>query len=241
MNPKEQGIHCFIADDVEIGQNVMLGHHVIIHSHVIIEDNVIIGDGAILGKNPAKSKTSWLKTGELPPLRVGQGTVVGAQAIIYHGATIGPECYIADQGVVRERCRLGTRVVVGQRTTVENDCQIGDFTKLQTAVYLTATTVVEDHVFIAPMVTTTNDPYVARTDARHEAMQGPIIHRGARIGGGAVLLPGVHVGQEALVAAGAVVTRDVPPYRLVMGVPARVVRQVPEEQWLFLPDGMRKE
>ncbi|PSR28993.1 MAG: UDP-3-O-(3-hydroxymyristoyl)glucosamine N-acyltransferase [Sulfobacillus thermosulfidooxidans] len=241
MKPTEQGMHCVIAEGVEIGRNVILGHHVIIHPHVIIEDNVVIGDGVILGKTPSKSKTSTLKTGDLLPLKIGQGTVVGAQVILYRGSTIGPESFIADQAVVRERCQLGTRVVIGQRSTVENDCQIGDYTKLQTAVYLTATTIVEDHVFIAPMVTTTNDPYVARTQARHAAMQGPIIHRGARIGGGAVLLPGVHIGQEALVAAGAVVTRDVPPYRLVMGVPARVVRQVPEEQWLFLPDGQPME
>ncbi len=241
MSPNEQGMHCVIAEDAEIGRNVVIGHHVVIHSQVIIEDDVVIGDGVVLGKNPSKSKTSRLVTSDLAPLRIGHGTVVGACAILYRGSSIGPECFIADQAVVRERCRIGVRVVIGQRSTVENDCQIGDYTKLQTAVYLTATSTVEENVFIAPMVTTTNDPYVARAKSSHETMQGPVIHKAARIGGGAVLLPGVHIGQEALVAAGAVVTRDVPPYRLVMGVPARVVRQVPEDQWLFLPDGVRRE
>ncbi len=241
MSPTVQGVNCVIADDAQIGSNVVIGHHVIIHSQVIIEDDVVIGDGAVLGKSPSKSKTSRLLTTDLSPLRIGQGSIVGAQAILYQGSSIGRECYIADQAVIRERCQLGTGVVIGLRSTVENDCQIGDYTKLQTAVYLTATSKVEDNVFIAPMVTTTNDPYVARTKSRHDAMQGPVIHKAARIGGGAVLLPGIHIGQEALVAAGAVVTRDVPPYRLVMGVPARVVRQVPEEQWMFLPDGMRRE
>ncbi len=241
MRAKDESMYCVIAEDAEIGSNVVMGHHVVIHSHVIIEDDVVIGDGAVLGRIPSKSKTSRLVTTELGPLRIGRGTIVGSQAIVYRGSVIGRECYIADQAVVRERCRLGTGVVIGQRCTVENDCQIGDYTKLQTAVYLTATSTVEDNVFIAPMVTTTNDPYVARNKSRQDTMQGPIIHRAARIGGGAVLLPGIHIGQEALVAAGAVVTRDVPPYRLVMGVPARVVRQVPEEQWLFLPDGIRRD
>ncbi|MCY0908615.1 acyltransferase [Sulfobacillus sp. hq2] len=241
MTNHQQGLHCVIEEGARIGQNVTLGHHVIVHKDVVIGDNVVIGDGAILGKAPARSKTSNLHTGNLEPLIIGEGTVIGAQAILYRGAKLGRDCFIADQAVIRERCILGAYVVVGQRSTVENDCTIGDYTKLQTAVYLTAHTTVEDHVFIAPMVTTTNDPYVARTEARHDAILGPTIHRAARIGGGAVILPGIHVGQEALIAAGAVVTRDVAAYRLVMGVPARVVRQVPEEQWIFWPDGSHKE
>ncbi len=241
MAQYQQGLHCVIDDGAVIGNDVVLGHHIIVHRDVIIGDGVTVGDGTILGKSPARSKTSSLVTGSLDPLVIGAGTVIGAQAILYKGATLGLDCFIADQAVIRERCHLGTNVVVGQRATIENDCEVGDYTKLQTAVYLTAHTTVEDHVFIAPMVTTTNDPYVARTEARHEAIRGPHICRAARIGGGAVILPGLEVGQEALVAAGAVVTRDVPAYRLVMGVPARVVRQVPEEQWLFDPQGLRRE
>jgi acetyltransferase-like isoleucine patch superfamily enzyme len=237
----QQGLHCVVEEGAVIGQDVVLGHHVIVHQDVVIGDGVVVGDGAVLGKMPARSKTSTLVTGELDPLIIGSGTVIGAQVILYKGAELGSDCFVADQAVIRERCHLGAFVVVGQRSTIENDCTVGDYTKLQTAVYLTAHTTVEDHVFIAPMVTTTNDPYVARTQARHDAIQGPHIHRAARIGGGAVILPGLEIGQEALIAAGAVVTRDVPPYRLVMGVPARVVRQVPEEQWLYDPEGHRRD
>lgn len=235
IRPLEQGQGCIIEPGAKWGQGVRLGHRVIIHRDVVLEDGVVVGDGAILGREPSRAKTSTLTGGDLSPLVVGRGTQIGAYAILYAGTRIGAECFIADGAQIRERCVIGTRVIVGRGSTIENDTEVGDYTKLQTAVYLTAKSIVEDHVFLAPMVTTTNDPYVARTEARHAAIRGPRIRRAARIGGGAILLPGVEIGMEALVAAGAVVTRDVPPYQVVMGVPARVVRSTPAEQWLFVP------
>jgi acetyltransferase-like isoleucine patch superfamily enzyme len=91
---------------------------------------------------------------------------------------------------------------------------------------------IEDHVFIAPAVQTTNDNFMGRTEKRHALERGATIHRGARVGGGALLLPGIEIGEEAFVAAGAVVTRDVPARKLVIGVPARVVRDVNEDELL---------
>ncbi len=231
--PEAVGRDCLIDAGVVFGERVRLGDRVIIHEGVVLDDDVTVGDGAILGRAPSAGKTSTLATSALGPLIIGRGTTIGAYAILYRGTTIGSECFIADGAQIRERCQVGQRVVVGHNSTIENDTTVGDFTKLQTGVYLTAKSTVEDHVFLAPMVTTTNDPYVARTEARFEKTRGPLIRRAARIGGAAVLLPGVEIGQEALVAAGAVVTRDVPPYQVVMGVPARVVRPTPEEQLLF--------
>ncbi|PSR31077.1 MAG: UDP-3-O-(3-hydroxymyristoyl)glucosamine N-acyltransferase [Sulfobacillus benefaciens] len=239
--PSSQGLQCIIEEGAVIGENVHLGHRVIIHQNTVIHDNVTVGDGSVLGREPSKAKTSTLQTGTLDPLVIGSGSQIGAYAILYAGSTIGPDAFIADGAQVRERCHLGKNVVIGHNSTVENDTKVGDYTKLQTAVYLTAKSVVEDHVFLAPMVTTTNDPYIARTEARHQATRGPHIHRGARIAGGAVLLPGVDIGQEAVVAAGAVVTKDVPPYQLVMGIPARVVRPTPPEQLLFPSEAPTKE
>lgn len=227
------GRDCLIAEDVVIGPGVRIGDRVIIHDGVVIAKNVTVGDGSILGRQPSAGKNSTLKTGHLGLLSIGEGTTIGAYAILYRGTTLGMDCFIADNAQIRERCQIGDRVVVGRQSTIENDTVVGNDTKLQTNVYLTAKSTVEDFVFIAPMVTTTNDPYVARTEARHAATRGPWIRRAARIGGGAVLLPGVEIGQEALVAAGAVVTRNVPSYQVVMGIPARVVRLTPEEQWLF--------
>ena len=112
--------------------------------------------------------------------------------------------------------------MVGRGASVENDVRIGARVRMQTGAYVTAWSVVEDDVFIAPGVIFTNDPTAGRRPDGVE-LRGPTLRRGCRIGAGAVLLPGVEVGADAFVAAGAVVTRDVPAGALVMGVPARVV------------------
>jgi acetyltransferase-like isoleucine patch superfamily enzyme len=97
---------------------------------------------------------------------------------------------------------------------------------------VTAYSTVEEDVFIAPCVVTTNDNYMGRREARLTEMRGPTIRRGARIGGGAVLLPGVEIGEEAFVGAGAIVLHDVPARAVVVGNPARKIRDVPDDELL---------
>ena len=101
---------------------------------------------------------------------------------------------------------------------------------------MTAYSTLEDDVFIAPCVVMTNDNFMGRTEKRKALMRGPLIRRGARIGGGAVLLPGVEIGEEAFVGAGAVVTRDVPAQTVVVGSPARYLRNVAPEELLGATD-----
>jgi acetyltransferase-like isoleucine patch superfamily enzyme len=121
--------------------------------------------------------------------------------------------------------------VLGDGVRIGPNVTIGDRVRLQTQVYITAFSVIEDDVFVGPCAMTTNDDTMARRFP-HEPMRGATLRRACRVGGGAVLVPGVEVGEEAFVAAGAVVTNDVPARSVVMGVPARVVRQVPEDQLL---------
>jgi hypothetical protein len=116
--------------------------------------------------------------------------------------------------------------------TVENFCKIGRFCKLESECYITAYSELEDRVFVAPGVVTSNDNYVGRTAERFKHFKGVTVRRGGRIGAGAVLLPGITVGEDGLVAAGSVVTRDVPARTLVMGSPAKPLRDVPVEQLL---------
>ena len=99
-------------------------------------------------------------------------------------------------------------------------------TKIQADAYITAYSTLEEHVFIAPCVVTSNDNFMGRTERRHELIEGPTIRRGARIGAGAVLCPAVEIGEEAFVGAGAVVTKDVAARTLVVGNPARPLREV---------------
>ncbi len=133
------------------------------------------------------------------------------------GTTIGADCVVGDLATVRERCTIGDAVVIGRGVCVENDTVIGAHTKIQTNAYITAYCTLEEHVFIAPCVITTNDNFMGRTERRHALVKGPTIRRGARVGGGVTLLPGIEVGAEAFVGAGAVVTRDVPPGTVVGG------------------------
>jgi acetyltransferase-like isoleucine patch superfamily enzyme len=132
---------------------------------------------------------------------------------------------------VRERTVVGPGSVIGRGSAVDNDVVVGARVRVQTDVYLTAYSVVEDDVFVGPGVLTTNDSTMARHDDSYD-VRGCTLRRACRVGGAAVLTPGVEIGEEAFVAAGAVVVRDVPARAVVMGVPARAVRSVPDEDLL---------
>jgi acetyltransferase-like isoleucine patch superfamily enzyme len=209
-----------------------------IHPTAIVYPGTKLGDGvkvlehAVVGKQPTLSPRSTAKREELPPAEIGDGTVVSTGAVLFAGAKVGARVILGDQSCVRERVVVGDDVVIGRGSLVENDTTIGAMTKIQAEAYITAYSTLEEHVFVAPCVVTTNDNFMGRTERRHELVRGPTIRRGARIGGGAILLPGVEIGEEAFVGAGAVVTKDVEPRMVVVGNPARVMRPVPEDELL---------
>jgi acetyltransferase-like isoleucine patch superfamily enzyme len=214
-----------------------VGENVVIYPGTVIGDGCRIADNAVLGKQPTLSPRSTTKREELPPLELGPGTVVSTGAIVFAGTKVGARVIVGDQACVRERCVVGDDVVIGRGSLVENDTTIGALTKIQADAYVTAYSTVEDNVFIAPRVVTTNDNYMGRTEKRHALVLGPTIRRGARVGGGAILLPGIEIGEEAFVGAGAVVLKDVPPRTVVVGNPARELRQVPDEELLDSTNG----
>ena len=209
-----------------------------IHPTAIVYPGTKLGDGvrvlehAVVGKQPTLSPRSTAKREELPPAEIGDGTIVSTGAVVFAGTKVGARVILGDQSCVRERVVVGDDVVIGRGSLVENDTTIGAMTKIQAEAYITAYSTLEEHVFVAPCVVTTNDNFMGRTERRHELVKGPTIRRGARIGGGAVLLPGVEIGAEAFVGAGAVVTKDVEPRMVVVGNPARVMRPVPEDELL---------
>ena len=204
----------------------------IVYPGTVLGEGCKVLDYAVVGKQPTLSPRSTAKREELPPLELGAGTIVSTGAVVFAGTTIGERVIVGDQACVRERCTIGDDVVIGRGSLVENDTSVGALTKIQANAYITAYSVLEDNVFIAPCVVTTNDNFMGRTEKRHELVKGPTIRRGARIGGGCVLLPGIEIGEEAFVGAGAVVIRDVPPRALVVGNPARQIREVPDEELL---------
>jgi acetyltransferase-like isoleucine patch superfamily enzyme len=220
-----------LSPTATVGRDVAFGANVVVHDGVVIGDGVVIQDAVILGKVPALGRRSAASRAPLDPLVIEEGAAICAQAIVFAGARIGPGVIIGDQAFIRERARVGAGSVVGRGTSIDNDVVIGERVRIQANVYVTAYSLIEDDVFIGPCAMSTND----HTMARHEPgrrLEGAIMRRACRIGGGAVLVPGVEVGAEAFVAAGAVVTNDVAPRAVVMGIPARQVRQVPDEDLL---------
>ena len=204
----------------------------VVYPGTVIGEGCKILDYAVVGKQPTLSPRSTAKREELPPLELGAGTIVSTGAVVFAGTTVGERVVVGDQACVRERCTIGDDVVIGRGSLVENDTSVGALTKIQAHAYITAYSLLEENVFIAPCVITTNDNFMGRTEQRHELVKGPTIRRGARVGGGAVLLPGIEVGEEAFIGAGAVVLRDVAAHAVVVGSPARQIREVPEEEFL---------
>jgi acetyltransferase-like isoleucine patch superfamily enzyme len=210
----------------------VIAESAIVYPGTVLGEGCQILDGAVVGKQPSLSPRSTAKREALAPAELGAGTIVSTGAIVFAGTRIGERVIVGDQACVRERVEIGDDVVVGRGSLVENDTTIGAMTKIQAMAYITAYSTLEEDVFIAPCVQTTNDNFMGRTEKRHELMKGPTIRRGARVGGGAVLCPGVEIGEEAFVGAGAVVVKDVPPRTVVVGNPARVLREVPEDELL---------
>jgi UDP-2-acetamido-3-amino-2,3-dideoxy-glucuronate N-acetyltransferase len=156
--------------------------------------------------------------------------VISAHVILYRGTKIGDEVMIGDLVSIREQSVIGDRSIIARLISTEPRIVIGQRVRTAAVTHLTSDMVIEDDAFVGSHISTTNDNKMGRGVAG--VYKGPHIKRGARVGSNATLLPGVVIGEEAVVAAGAVVTRDVPDRKVVMGVPARVVRDVPEDELL---------
>jgi len=207
-----------------------------VHPTATVYPGTVLGEGvrvleyAVVGKQPSLGASSTASRDPLAPAEIGAGTVVSTGAVVFAGTTVGAGCIVGDQSCIRERVQLGDDCVLGRGSLIENDTTVGAGTRIQAGAYITAYSTLEEDVFIAPCVVTTNDNYMGRTERRRSEMRGPTIRRSARIGGGAILCPGIEIGAEAFVGAGAVVTKDVPPGKLVVGNPARVLRDVTADE-----------
>jgi serine O-acetyltransferase len=227
------GQFAVIEKDAVIGDECQIGHNVVIHSGTVIGKGVRIDANTVIGKQPLRSKRSIFKSDKkYEPAKIGDECLIGAQVIIYTGCEIANNVLIADSAAVREDVKVGEYTILGRSCTVENFTTIGKKCKLETNSYITAYSLIEDYCFIAPGVVTTNDNYLGRTEERFKHFKGVTIRKGGRIGGGAVILPGLEIGEDAIVAAGAVVTKNVPAKMIYAGMPAKEFRPVPDDQLL---------
>jgi acetyltransferase-like isoleucine patch superfamily enzyme len=169
-----------------------------------IQDNVIIGQ-----KYKGRSN---------PPV-IGKNAVIRSNSVIYDDTEIGDNFKTGHGVVIRENTKIGDNALIGTNSIIEGHCTLGNNISIQSNVYIPTNTIIEDYVFMGPCVCITNDKYPIRIDFD---LKGPVIRRGASIGANSTFLSGIEVGEGAMVAAGAIVTHDIPPYYLAIGAPARI-------------------
>lgn len=227
-----------ISPEARIGRNVSIGAFSIvgnariadgttIHSHVVIGDGADIGQeveifpGALIGREPKAAGATSRAVSFNKQLKIGDGCSIGPHAVIYYDVEIGAMTLIGDGASIREQCRIGSGCIISRYVTINYSTTVGDRVKVMDLTHLTGNMVIEDGAFISCMVASVNDNVIREGYGEH--VVGPTVRTGAIVAAGAVLLPGVEVGREGFVGAGAVVTKAVPAGARVTGIPARRV------------------
>jgi len=224
------GEYCVIRGNVKIGNNVIIHPHVIINDGVEIGDNVEIFSGALIGKEPKAPDIISRKLNFHKEIHIGESCSIGPFSIIYYDVEIGNNCLIGDAVAIRENCKIGSRCIIGLHVSINYNVIVGDDTNIMTKSHITGNTTIGKKVFISAGVCMANDNNFGILGYDERSIRGPVIEDYAKIGVGAILLPNVRIGENALVAAGAVVTKTVERNSQVMGVPARHVRYIPSAQ-----------
>ena len=223
------GQNVVLSQDTQIGQNVTIGHNVVIYPNVTIEDDVTIFDGAVIGRQPKATSTITRQVGNsYRPLVIGKGSIVGANAVLYTGIAIGKNVLIGDLASIREGCLLSDEIVIGRSVLIMYDTIIGARTRIIDGAILTGSMLVEEDVFIGPGFNSINDNdvYLKRFGLQPFEVKGPRVRRFSLLGTGSNIAANIEVGMGAIVAPGAMVTKDVAPWTVVAGFPAKYVRDV---------------
>ena len=221
----------YVDPEAVVDPTATLGCFAVVHEGSRVGAGATIDDGAVVGKQPRLGPLSTAARERMPGAEIGDGAAVLTGAVVFAGTRLGDGAIAGDQAQIRERSVVGAGSVVGRGSAVDNDVVIGERVRIQTNCYLAANTVVEDDVFIGPGVVTTNDDTMARHPAGDPRL-GPVLRRACRVGGGVILRPGIEIGEEAFIGAGAVVIANVPPRAVVVGVPARRIRTVEDADLL---------
>ena len=216
-----------IHDNVQIGENVVLHDFVVLYPGTRIKDGVEIYDHCTIGKLPTTpGSTARTYSSEYGETVIGEKCILCPGVVIYTGTEIGNNTLLGDNCSVREKCKVGSYCILSRNVSVNYETEIGNYTKIMDNSHITGNMKIGNHVFISVLVASTNDNSMGREEDATEHLSGPIVEDYVTIGAGASLLPGVIVGKNSIVGASALVTKDVPEGKVVMGVPAKVIRDV---------------
>lgn len=236
------GINVSLSPDTVLGDNVTIGNNVTIYPKVSIGDGCRILDGVVLGRLPISTgATTRPLTTEHLPVQIGPGCVIGCNSVLYADVTLGQRVLIGDLSAVREGNVLEDLVVIGQSVTVHSGGHLGKRTRVSYLSVVGGALVTEEDVWIGPGFGGADDPdaYLTRFGLQELRYGHILFRRFAMIGPGVTVLPEVEVGEGAFVGAGALVTKDVPSWTVVAGVPASYVRDIPTE-WRERILGLRR-
>jgi acetyltransferase-like isoleucine patch superfamily enzyme len=193
--------------DQKIYPNVQIG------KNAVIEEYVIVGV-------PPRGK----KPGELPTT-IGDNAIIRSHSVIYAGNTIGNNFQTGHHVLVREENEIGNDVSIGSSTVIEHHVKMGNKVRIHSQAFVPEMTILEEGAWIGPNAVITNAAYPLSPNVKNE-LKGAIVKKNAKIGANATLLPGITIGENALVGAGAVVTKDVPANKVVAGNPAKIINDV---------------
>lgn len=225
------GNNVSLSSDTKLGKGVIIGNNVTIFSHVSVGSKTRILDNAIIGRPPISTgNINRQVDSSYRPLSIGENCVIGANSVLYTGIKIGDHVMIGDLTRIREGCVFADYVVIGGGVLIMYDTTVGKRTRIIDGAIITGNMVIENDVFIGPGVNSINDNsvYLARFGLESLLHKGPVIHRAAMIGAGANLSAGIEIGEGALIAPNAMVTKDVRPWSVVAGIPAKEVREINE-------------
>jgi acetyltransferase-like isoleucine patch superfamily enzyme len=216
-----------IYEGVVLGNNIVIKDYVVIYPGVTIEDDVEIMEGAVIGRLPKGAKSTVRKPiEEYRAVNIGSGCVISPHVVIYTDVIIGTGTLVGDGASIREQCRIGEECVISRLVSVNYNTVIGNRTKIMDNTHITGNMVIGNDVFISVLVATTNDNNIGAKGYNEDTIKGAIIEDNVKIGAAANILPGITIGKNSIVGASALVSKDVPENKVVMGIPARVVKSV---------------
>jgi len=217
------GAHVVLQGNVILEEGVVIHPNVVIYEGTVIKRNCEIFPGAFIGKEPKGAGATARVPIYEKKIIVGENCSIGPNAVIFYDVAIGNNTLLGDGASIREKCRIGSFCILSRYVTVNYNTTIGDRTKIMDCTHITGNAKIGNDVFISLLVGTTNDN-VVRAGYEEEKIVGPTIEDRAVIGVGASLLPGVHIGEDATIGAGSVVTKNIPNKAIAMGVPAKFAR-----------------